>query len=152
MTIAPDTLFASKSGMQRLTQGDADIFHRMMCINVQVPDGKNGQINSPMPGDLVEHVFQERNSGLQVAVALAIQVHLDLDTGFQRISFDMGNAWSHEQMLMQIRKEKQYTARKSVEEQQTYAVPGLFEKISVITIQVPQCLMHKPCGCAASSV
>jgi len=48
-----------------------------------------------MAGHLVQHVLQERQPGIQFALAGAIQIDGDLDLGFQGVALNSGAALAH---------------------------------------------------------
>ena len=77
---------------QRLAQRDAHVLHRVVVVNVGVALGLDVQIHQPVAGDLVEHVLEEGDAGLEVRLAGAVQIHLQADAGFQRVAGDFGDA------------------------------------------------------------
>ena len=48
----------------RLAQRDADIFHRVVRVDVQVALGVDVEVDHAVPRDLVQHVLEERQAGI----------------------------------------------------------------------------------------
>ena len=72
-----------------LAKGDADIFDDMMRIDVKVAFGPDDKVNQTMACDLVEHVLKEGNTGFKFCLAAAIEINLDGNAGFQRITLNL---------------------------------------------------------------
>jgi hypothetical protein len=72
--------------------GYADILDRMMIIYMQVAAGRNFQVKRAMTGNLLEHMLEKRNSGIEMRPAAAIQVKHYADLGFQGIPTDICTA------------------------------------------------------------
>ena len=86
MAVAQNALFVANGLGYRLAQGNADILHRVVVIDVQVALGLDLQIHHPVTRDLVQHVLQKRHAGIKFGLPGAIQVHRYGDLGLQRIS------------------------------------------------------------------
>ena len=84
-------LVASRLG-ERLTEGDADVLDRVVRVDVQIALGVDIEVDEAVARDLVEHVFQKWNPGLEAGHAGAVQIHADRDLGFFGISRDAGAA------------------------------------------------------------
>ncbi len=78
-----------------LPERNADIFYGVVGIDMQIAFGLDLQINQAVPGHLIEHVLEKRDTGIEMAATAAIQVHTDLDLGLQSIAFYRGLAFSH---------------------------------------------------------
>ena len=92
MAVAANASFVTQRLRQRLAQCDADILDRVVIVDVGVAIGLDLQIHQPVAGDLVEHVLEEGDAGLEVRLAGAVQIHLQADAGFQRVAGDFGDA------------------------------------------------------------
>jgi hypothetical protein len=57
-----------------------------MRIDMQIALGQNVYVQHPMPGDLVEHVVQKRQSGIKLGLAASIQIQFDADLGFKGVA------------------------------------------------------------------
>jgi len=80
--------------MERLAQGDADVFGRVMPVNVEVAAGLDVEIEHAVLGDLGQHVVQEPNARGSLEPAFAVDVHGYRDVGLVRCSLDGGGAVS----------------------------------------------------------
>src|SRR5690606_29093765 len=76
-----------------LTERDTDIFHRVMCINVQITLGMDFQINQAMARNLIQHVIKKRNAGIQYLTTGSIKIDGNTDLRFICIARDFGGAW-----------------------------------------------------------
>ena len=88
MAIAPDTALVSHRLAHRLSQGDTDVLYRVVCIDVQVTPGADFKVNQAVARNLVKHVFEERHTGIEGALAGAVEVDGYADLRFQCIAFD----------------------------------------------------------------
>ena len=61
----------------RLAQRDADVFHRVVAVDVQVALGVDVEVDQAVAGDLVEHVVEEADAGRQLGRAGAVEVDAD---------------------------------------------------------------------------
>ncbi len=68
---------------KRLTQGNAYVLHRVVGIDVQIPFGLDSQVQRPMAGHLIEHVFQEAYPGVHPGFTTSVQIQVDRDRRFQ---------------------------------------------------------------------
>jgi hypothetical protein len=55
-------------------------------INMQIALGFNRQINPAMPGNLVEHVIKETDSGGNLRGAAAIKIDRDPNSGLEGVT------------------------------------------------------------------
>ncbi len=92
MTVAHDTLLVGQRFLKGLPQGYADIFDRMVIIYMQVPAGRNFQVKRAVTSNLLQHVLEKRNSGIEMRLTAAIQVKHYIDLGFQGIATDICTA------------------------------------------------------------
>src|SRR5947209_6449560 len=73
-----------------LGQGDADVLDGMVPVDVQVTDGVDVQVDQRVPGDLVQHVVEEADAGLELGDAGAVEVDAHPDLGFLGVALDGG--------------------------------------------------------------
>jgi hypothetical protein len=66
-----------------------------MRIDVQIAFSDDVEIDHAVTRDLVQHVFEERQAGLELGCAVAVQVYADLDLGFLGVTCDLRAALSH---------------------------------------------------------
>src|SRR5690606_5977962 len=69
-----------------LTQCDADIFDRMVVVNVNITIAMDVEIDEAMPGDLVQHVVQKGYTGVDGLAARAIKIDGRSHAGFLGIA------------------------------------------------------------------
>ena len=60
MAITGDAFFVSDGFGNGLTQCNANIFHRVVRINLNITISLDLQINQTMSGDLIKHVLKKR--------------------------------------------------------------------------------------------
>ncbi len=68
--------------LQCLAECERAVLDRVMLVDVQIALAGELQREAAVLGDLLEHVIEEAEAGLDVDRRLAIQVHVDLDVGF----------------------------------------------------------------------
>ena len=88
MPVAANALFIADGLGDGLSQSDADVFGRVMGVDMQIALGLNVQINQAVPGDLIQHVFEKRNTGIETGSADAVEIDRGLDPGFQGVAAD----------------------------------------------------------------
>ena len=79
--IASDTRPISERLVDRLSQGDTDVFGGVVVVNVQVTLGDHVQIDQRMFGKQVQHVIEESNAAGSFSLAVTIKVDGQLDIG-----------------------------------------------------------------------
>ena len=62
MAITPDAFFVANGLGEGLAQGDADVFDRVVAVDVQIALASDLQINQTVARDLVEHVVQKTDA------------------------------------------------------------------------------------------
>ena len=72
MTVAGQPFLVAQRLRKGLADGDADILHGVMAVDVQVTGGFDVQIEAAMTGDLIEHVVEETDTGVELALARAV--------------------------------------------------------------------------------
>ena len=92
MAIAGDALLVTNGFRQRLADGNADVLHGVVVINVQITLGLDRQIYQPVPRHLIEHVLKERHPRIELALAGAVEVDGDFNLGLQGVPADRGTA------------------------------------------------------------
>jgi hypothetical protein len=71
--VKQDALFIADRFAERLPEGDADVFHRVVSIDVQVSLGFDIKIYLAMPGNLIQHMLEEREAGIEGALTGAVE-------------------------------------------------------------------------------
>ena len=90
MTVTTQAFLVTQRFGERLADGDADIFYRVMCVDMQIADRRNLQINQPVTGKLIEHMVKESDAGIELGNAGTIKIECHANFGFQRIASDFG--------------------------------------------------------------
>ena len=88
MAVAAQPLLVAECLVQRLTEGNADIFYGVMRIDMQIALGFDRQIDHPVPGNLIEHVIEKGNAGGKLALPAPVKVQTNRYLGFECISGD----------------------------------------------------------------
>ena len=81
MAVAAYPRFIAQRLLQGLAQGDAHVFNGMMGVYFQVPFGADVKIEHAVPGHLFQHMFEKRNSDIQLRRPAAIEIQADGDIG-----------------------------------------------------------------------
>jgi hypothetical protein len=95
LAIPGDAFPISKGFIQGRTQANADIFHRMMMVDLDVAARGQVQIHKAVGRQQVQHMVHEGDSGIYRAASRAVDIQRDRYVGFIRFSFDFGFA-AHE--------------------------------------------------------
>ena len=74
VAVAADALLVADRLQHRLAERDADVFDRVVAVDVQVALGLDVQVDQAMAGDLVEHVVEKADAGRELRLAAAVQV------------------------------------------------------------------------------
>ena len=90
MAVTSQAFFVAPGLGQRLAKGDADIFNRVVCIDMQVANGLNVQIDQTMTSDLIQHVIEKRDAGGKFSLPGAIKVETNSNLRFERIACNFG--------------------------------------------------------------
>src|SRR5580704_9738905 len=71
---------------ERLADDEAQVFGRMMPVDLDVARGANAEVDEPMTSDLLDHVGKKGQGRLDVAAACSVEIEGDLNAGFRRIA------------------------------------------------------------------
>src|ERR1700733_4567015 len=85
-TVAADPGLVAERLAQRLADGQRAILDRVMLIDVQIPAAAQLQLKAAVPGELLEHVIEESDAGLDVTAGRTVELELQLDVGFARLT------------------------------------------------------------------
>lgn len=86
VTVAAYAFFVADGLGKCLTQGDADVFHRVVGIDMQIALGDDIQIDQTMARHLIKHVLKKRHASIETRFTAAIQIDLHRNLGFQCIT------------------------------------------------------------------
>jgi hypothetical protein len=93
VAVAADSTAVTEAFLHRRAQGPADVFDRVVAVDVQVALAPHGEIDERVPGQQREHVVEEAEAGLGVGPAGAIEVDRQHDVGFGGLAGNGGGAW-----------------------------------------------------------
>ena len=65
VAVAADALLVASRLGKGLAEGDADVLDRVVRVDVQIALGADVEVDQAMARDLVEHVLEKRNPGLE---------------------------------------------------------------------------------------
>ena len=88
MPVAHNALLVSDRFAKRLPEGDANVFHSVVRIDVQIPLGLDIQIHLTVSSDLIQHMLEERQPCIEVALASAIEAKPDRNLGLKGLAAD----------------------------------------------------------------
>ena len=71
-----------------LAQADADVFDRVMLIDVQVADRFNRQVEHGVFRQEREHVIQKTHARGNLGISRAVEIQFQLDLGFRRFALN----------------------------------------------------------------
>ncbi len=89
-TETADTGLRAERGLQDFADGDGDVFHGVVHIDVSIASSFDGEINKRVLGQRRKHVIVKRHRGVNVGLSGAVQVHFNNDAGFARDAFHPG--------------------------------------------------------------
>src|SRR5690606_27630082 len=93
--VAAQPLLVAHGLGKGLAQGDADIFHGVVVVDVEVAATFDMHVDQAVPGYLVQHVLEEGNADIEVRLAGTVQVDFHFDLGFRRVALDTRPALRH---------------------------------------------------------
>ena len=114
VAVTADTLFVTHRLFECLTKGDADVFDRVVIINVQIANRADLQVDQAMPGDLIQHVIQKRHTGIHIQLPGAIEINCNSNLGFQRVAGYLGFALGHRSLRHGFYENGHYTFNRCV--------------------------------------
>ena len=76
VAVAANALLIACRLRYSLPEGNANIFHRMMGIDVQIPFCLNTQIDKPVPRHLIQHMVQKRHTGVETRASGTIEIDI----------------------------------------------------------------------------
>ncbi len=80
VAVAAQPLLVAHRLRDRLAERDADVFDRVVAVDVQIAVARDVEVDQPVAGDLVEHVVEEADAGGKLGSPRAVKVqgHTDL--------------------------------------------------------------------------
>jgi hypothetical protein len=65
--------------MEGFAHDYADIFHRVMFVDIDIAPGLNGQVEETVLGQQFQHVIEESNPCIDLSMPIAIERPFDRD-------------------------------------------------------------------------
>ena len=75
---------------EQLAQHDADVFHGVMLVHIQIAVGVQLQIKAAMLGEQLQHVIEETNAGRDLVSAAPFDRQAAADLRFFGVALDGG--------------------------------------------------------------
>jgi hypothetical protein len=75
-----------------LAEPNANVFHRMMRVNVQVAFRFDGQVDKAMAGEQRQHVIEKADASVDLRFTGAVEVERQLDFGFAGFAVNPGGS------------------------------------------------------------
>ena len=92
MAVAIDARLVTHRLFERLAERDADVFHRVVRVDVQVTLRMHRDVHHAMPRELVEHVVRKGTPVCRSALPIAIEIDGHGDLRFLGVALDGGGA------------------------------------------------------------
>ena len=86
--VTHNALLVTERLLESLAEGNADVLNAVVIVDVQIAFRFNLEIEATVTGDLLEHVLEERNPGIETGFSAAVEIELDADLRLQRIAAD----------------------------------------------------------------
>ena len=81
MAVAADAGFVQRL-IHGLANSDAEVFDGMVGVDFQIAFGLDSEVEHAVAGDLIEHVFEEGQTGVRLEAATAVEIQGNGNTGF----------------------------------------------------------------------
>src|SRR5581483_9012083 len=76
----------------RLAERDADVFHRVVLIDIEIALGVERQIERAVPREQLQHVIEEADAGADLIPAAAFNRQLQADLRFFGLALNYASA------------------------------------------------------------
>ena len=88
---------------ERLSETNADVFDRVMLIDVKVSLSIDLQVQQRVLGQQRQHVIEESDTRVNLRAAGPVEVQLKLDRGFRSLAANGGSSWHESDRLSRIK-------------------------------------------------
>jgi hypothetical protein len=88
-TEAANAALVAERVFERLSQGQANILHRVMIIDFEIALGLNVDVEKSVAAEGVKHVVEKRHAGFDRRLPAAIDVQRYLDIGLFGFTLDL---------------------------------------------------------------
>src|SRR5206468_9292055 len=79
---AADAVLITQRNFKGLTQRQANVFHRVMKVDLEIAFGSNLNVKKTVAAKTIEHVIKERHAGFNGCLPGAVDIQLHHDVGF----------------------------------------------------------------------
>ncbi len=86
--VANEACLVAEGFGDRLSDDEADVFGCMMAVDLNVARRTHRKVDEAMASDLIDHMAQKRQRGVDLRTAGSVQIQRDLDGRFFRFSGD----------------------------------------------------------------
>lgn len=86
MTVAADALLVTDRLREGLTKRNSNIFHRVVGVNFKIANCLDAQVDEPMARDLIKHVVEKGNAGVERFLTGTVEPDLHRDLGLCRLA------------------------------------------------------------------
>lgn len=90
---AQDAAFRTERLADCFAEGDANVFDRVVLIDVEVAFRGERQIESAVTSDEIEHVVEEANTSGDARFAATVEIEAESDVGLVGLAMDASDAW-----------------------------------------------------------
>jgi hypothetical protein len=88
VSVTPDPALVTERLGQRLAERDANVFDRVVRVDMEITLGLHAEVDQTVPCHLIEHVVEEWHPGVELGPTTAIEIQRDLDAGLERLARD----------------------------------------------------------------
>src|SRR5689334_10943218 len=92
MAVAANARFVSHRLPDCLAETNADVFHGMVLVDLQIPLCTNRQIDDGVFGEQLQHVIEKTNSRLDRRLAGAVEIQFELNLCLASLPLDLCGA------------------------------------------------------------
>ena len=92
-TVATDAALVAQRLEKSLAEANADIFHGVVGVDVQVASAFHAQVEQAVLGDVREHVIEKAYAGGEVELARPIEIEGQVDLCLVGFAIDRCGAW-----------------------------------------------------------
>ena len=99
VAVALNAALVAKSLQQTFAESQCRVLDGVVLVDLEVALGVNGEVHHAVLAYLLEHVVEESQSGLDVTLTRAVEVHLNIDVGLLRRAPHLSGAFSGKQQF-----------------------------------------------------
>jgi hypothetical protein len=85
--VPADAFLVAQGILDRGTQNDAEVFHRVMGVDFQVAFGLYREVKEAVLGEQRQHMIHKRNAGINTGFAFTVDDESEIDRGLASLAF-----------------------------------------------------------------